>query len=101
MKILVTGGCGYKGSLLIPKLLDDGHDLINIDTQWFGNSLKENPKLVNLKMDIRDLDGQVLENVDAVIHLAGFKSVSKSEAVPTIVYAIKCGKCEVMARILS
>ena len=30
-----------------------------------------------------------------------FKSASRSEAVPTMVYAIKCGKCEVMARILS
>ena len=40
MKILVTGGCGYKGSVLIPKLLDDGHHVTNIDNQWFGNYLK-------------------------------------------------------------
>ena len=39
MKILITGGCGYKGSVLIPKLLNDGHEIINIDTQWFGNYL--------------------------------------------------------------
>ena len=37
MKILVTGGCGYVGSKLIPNLLKEGHKIINIDTQWFGN----------------------------------------------------------------
>ncbi len=41
MKILVTGGCGYKGSVLIPELLKDGHKIISIDTQWFGNSLPD------------------------------------------------------------
>ena len=46
MKILVTGGCGYVGSKLIPNLLKEGHKIINIDTQWFGNYL---PKHKNLK----------------------------------------------------
>ena len=45
MKILVTGGCGYKGSVLIPLLLDQGHQVISIDTQWFGNHLKDHPNL--------------------------------------------------------
>ena len=40
MKILITGGCGYKGSVLIPKLLKEGHQLTNIDTEWFGNNLE-------------------------------------------------------------
>ena len=39
MKILITGGCGYKGSVLVPYLLEKGHDIIVIDTQWFGNYL--------------------------------------------------------------
>ena len=38
MKLLITGGCGYKGSVLIPQLLKDGHEIINIDTAIFGNS---------------------------------------------------------------
>jgi nucleoside-diphosphate-sugar epimerase len=45
MRILVTGGCGYVGSVLIPKLLNDGHNIINIDTQWFGNYLSKHKKL--------------------------------------------------------
>jgi UDP-glucose 4-epimerase len=36
MKILVTGGCGYKGHVLIPKLLDQEHQIIAFDIQWFG-----------------------------------------------------------------
>ena len=35
--ILVTGAYGYKGSVLVPKLLNQGHRVIAVDTQWFGN----------------------------------------------------------------
>ena len=70
MKILVTGGCGYKGSVLIPELIKDGHQIINIDTQWFGNYLNENKNLKNKKLDIRDLDIKLLEGIDSIIHLA-------------------------------
>ena len=48
MKILVTGGCGYVGSILIPKLLNKNHKVINIDNQWFGNYLKKHKNLLNL-----------------------------------------------------
>ena len=37
MKILITGGCGYIGSVLTNKLLNNGYDVIVYDTQWFGN----------------------------------------------------------------
>ncbi len=69
MRILITGGCGYKGSVLIPLLLSDGHEITNIDTQWFGNFLKEDKNLINLKLDVRDTDNIPIENQDAVIHL--------------------------------
>ena len=62
MRILVTGGCGYKGSILIPQLLNDGHQIINIDTQWFGNHLKDHKNLINIKQDVRNIDYQFLKN---------------------------------------
>ena len=43
MKIFITGGCGYVGTLLTKALLSDGHDLIILDTQWFGNFLDNHP----------------------------------------------------------
>ena len=48
MKILVTGGCGYKGSYLIPLLLEAGHQVTSVDTQWFGNYLGNHKNLENL-----------------------------------------------------
>ena len=49
MNILVTGGSGYKGSVLIPELLKDGHNIVNIDTNWFGDNLEDHPSLKKIK----------------------------------------------------
>lgn len=65
MKVLVTGGCGYKGSVLVPKLKD--HEVTVWDTCWFGGNA---PLNVNLIIgDIRDMID--LRPYEAVIHLAG------------------------------
>ena len=45
MRIFVTGGCGYKGSILVPKLLDRGYVVTVIDTMWFGNFLSPHKNL--------------------------------------------------------
>ena len=55
MKILVTGGCGYTGTILVNDLLNENHKVIVIDTQWFGNYLKKNKNLKIIKEDIRNL----------------------------------------------
>jgi nucleoside-diphosphate-sugar epimerase len=55
MKILITGGCGYVGSVLIPKLIDDGHDIISVDTKWFGDYLPSHKKLRNIKSDLSNI----------------------------------------------
>ena len=53
MNILVTGGSGFKGSVLIPKLLKDGHKVVSVDTEWFGDNLSKHPNLTKIKTDIR------------------------------------------------
>lgn len=70
MKILVTGGCGYKGAVLVPKLLNEGHQVIVVDVMWFGNHLAEHINLTVIQADVREPQDTWLENVDTVIHLA-------------------------------
>jgi nucleoside-diphosphate-sugar epimerase len=70
MKILVTGGCGYKGTVLVPKLLNAGHEVTVVDTQWFGNFLLPHPMLQVLRQDVRDVAKVPLRGMDAIIHLA-------------------------------
>jgi nucleoside-diphosphate-sugar epimerase len=74
--ILVTGGCGYKGSVLVPKLLEAGHRVTVLDTQWFGCHLPSHPALDFCVDDIRNVPGSVfarerMKEFDAIIHLAG------------------------------
>tara|TARA_B100000674_G_C37852684_1_gene920792 strand:- start:28 stop:978 length:951 start_codon:yes stop_codon:yes gene_type:complete len=88
MKILITGGCGYKGSVLIPKLLNAGHEIINIDTQWFGNYLKESPNLKNLKVDVRDTSSIPIKGIDTVIHLANIANDPAVELNPTLSWEV-------------
>ena len=70
MKILVTGGCGYKGHVLVPKLLERGYDVIVFDIQWFGNYLKKDKNLEVIKGNVQDLSKIDLKGVDCIIHLA-------------------------------
>lgn len=73
MRILVTGGCGYKGSVLVPKLLSLGHRVTVLDTQWFGMNLPEHPMLDVCEGDIRYFPEMFWGplGAEAVIHLAG------------------------------
>ncbi|QNJ27834.1 SDR family oxidoreductase [Synechococcus sp. A15-24] len=88
MNLLVTGGCGYKGTVLIPLLLGDGHSVTSIDTQWFGNALQEHPQLTNLKLDVRETDQIPLNGVDAVIHLANIANDPAVELNPTLSWEV-------------
>lgn len=70
MRILVTGGCGYVGSSLVPILLQDNHEVVVIDSEWFGNSLPIHERLSYIKGDIRDISIYPEGDFDTVIHLA-------------------------------
>ena len=70
MHILVTGGCGYIGSVLVPKLLALGHRVTVLDIMWFGNFLPEHKSLTVIKKDIRSIDELSIDRMDAVVHLA-------------------------------
>ncbi len=74
--VLVTGGAGYVGSALVPKLLAAGHRVTVLDLYLYGEhvfaDLARHPSLRQVRGDIRDaaaVEG-ALEGCDAVIHLA-------------------------------
>ena len=88
MKILVTGGCGYVGTVLTNKLLEDGHGVCVIDTQWFGNHLKPHPNLKVLQEDVRNTDSIPLKGVEAVLHLANIANDPGVELNPTLSWEV-------------
>lgn len=77
-RILVTGGAGYIGSILVPRLLQTGYKVIILDKLMFGveplkHFLKNpHPNLAVIVGDIQNEDdvSRAVENADAVIHLA-------------------------------
>ena len=79
MNILVTGGCGYTGSILVEKLLKKKHKVTSIDTQWFGNFLKKHKNLKNLKLNINDIDKISLKKFNVIIHLSSIANDPMSE----------------------
>lgn len=88
MKVLVTGACGYKGTVLVPKLVAAGHEVIALDTQWFGNFLPVNPKLTVLKQDVRNVPDIPLEGVDAIVHLASIANDPCGDLNPKLTWEV-------------
>ena len=70
MHILITGGCGYTGTLLTNDLINLGHKVTVVDIQWFGNYLVPRKNLKIEKIDIRNHEKIPLQGVDTVVHLA-------------------------------
>lgn len=88
MNIFVTGGCGYKGSVLVPKLLNLGHKVNVLDTMWFGNFLLPHPNLMIKKGDVRDIDQISLQGVDAIIHLSSVANDPCGDLDPKLTWEI-------------
>lgn len=88
MKILVTGGCGYKGHILIPKLLARGYEVIAFDTQWFGNFLQPHSNLQIIKGDVRDIESVPLGGIDCIIHLSSIANDPCGDLDPKLTWEV-------------
>lgn len=102
--ILVTGGCGYKGTVLTGRLLSMGYKVTIVDTMWFGNFLPEHENLTVIKENILNTANIPLEGVSTVLHLANIANdpcgdlnsklaweVNALAAMQLVEKAIKCG----------
>ncbi len=70
--VLITGGAGYVGHVLTPRLLSRGHKVTVYDMLYFGCRLPNDPNLTVIQGDVRDTAklAKAFEGQDAVLHLA-------------------------------
>ena len=88
MHILVTGGCGYIGTNLTNRLLDDGYQVTVVDLMWFGNYLENHENLIVIKSDIREIDQVPMKGIDAIIHLANIANDPTGDLNPKLTWEV-------------
>lgn len=88
-KVLVTGGAGYIGARLIPKLLAEGYAVRVLDAQFFSGGLDRlagQPQLESVRGDIRDKAAveHALRGIHTVVHLAAVANDPSFDADPRL-----------------
>jgi len=98
--ILVTGGAGYVGNVLVRALLSKGYKVRILDklifTETSLNDIKDRIELI--KEDIRNVNPKILDNVWAIIHLAGFATEPTSQYNPRLTDLVNHIATERLAR---
>lgn len=92
MNILVTGGAGYLGSVLIPKLIVRGHAVRVLDVGYFGlgHLRAYQPPVDILRDDVRrvlsepEFMDELLDGIDCIIHLAAISNDPSAELQPEL-----------------
>lgn len=103
--VLVTGGAGYVGSVLVPRLINEGYRVKVLDLYLYGedvlDSVKDSPNLEQIKGDIRNqaLLEKSLQGVDAVIHLACISNDPSFELNPDLGKSINFDAFEPLVKI--
>ena len=103
-RILITGGAGYVGANLVPKLLAGGYKLRVLDLYIFGENIWGNAPISDLeemKGDIRDAEtfARAVEGCDAVIHLACISNDPSCDLDPELAKSINYESFRPLVRI--
>ncbi len=92
MKVVVTGGAGYIGSVMVREMLSRGYDVVCLDRLFFGvDSIRDllgESRFKLIKDDIRWFDPSILRGVDAVVDLAALSNDPSGELDPAKTYDI-------------
>ena len=92
LKVLVTGGAGYVGSVLIPELIKAGHFVYCLDRFFFGKEFLSSSSFKNsielIQDDIRWFNPEILKNIDVVMDLAALSNDPVGDLDPTKTYEI-------------
>ena len=90
MRVLVIGGAGYIGSHAVRKLIEEGNDVVVLDSLYTGHRKAVDKKAKFYQGDIEDtnLVSKILrdENIDAVMHFAAYSLVPESVKKPLKYY---------------
>lgn len=100
-RVLVTGGAGYKGCVLVPRLLKAGYEVVVYDLMLFGSSgLPSDERLRIIRGDIRDAGSYAaaVEGCDSVIHLACISNDPSYELDPALSKTINYDAFEPMVQ---
>lgn len=90
MKVLVTGHLGYIGTVLVPMLLRQGHEVVGMDSDLYrrctyGGGIAPVP---TLRKDIRDVTPDDMRGIDAVMHLAALSNDPLGNLNPELTFDI-------------
>src|SRR5262252_7919363 len=101
MRILVTGHKGYIGTMMVPMLLGAGHEVVGLDSDLFrectfGPGIHD---IKELRLDLRDVQVNHLDGLDAVIHLGALSNDPLSDLNPDITYDINHAASVRLARL--
>jgi nucleoside-diphosphate-sugar epimerase len=92
MRVLVTGHLGYIGTVMVPMLLEAGHEVVGLDSNLYenctfeaGGSIADVP---HIRKDVRDAEACDLDGINAVIHLAALSNDPLGNINPEMTYSI-------------
>lgn len=91
MRVLVTGHHGYIGAVLVPMLIDAGHEVVGLDTYMYEGcdfGVDRTPSVPAIRKDVRDVNSSDMEGLEAVIHLAALSNDPVGDLNPDCTYAI-------------
>lgn len=88
MRVLVTGGAGYIGSISVRLLLDAGHEVLVLDSLERGHRAAVDPRATLVVASLGDADvlDSIVPGLDAVLHCAGYIEVGESQREPALYY---------------